>query len=246
MLENYKEIKKRVIEVLHTKTEIENRESIPQDNGIFSYNNGIKTYVGALFIDIIDSTKLFKEVEKELLARILRTFFREIIIILKSNSNYRQIGIRGDCVYAIYSAPTEEELSDILINAIEINTFQKMFQKILQQNQFINFKIGIGLGASETLIIRSGKKKGEINDNIWIGDAVIDASKLSSEAGRNNLDVIAIDSNFYKKIKYLKCNENEQYQNYFKEEYSPKLAETIYTCDMIICDFNEWIENGMK
>lgn len=35
MLENYKEIKKRVIEVLHTKTEIENRESIPQDNGIF-------------------------------------------------------------------------------------------------------------------------------------------------------------------------------------------------------------------
>ena len=51
---------------------------------------------------------------------------------------------------------------------------------------------------------------------------------------------------FYKKIKYLKCNENEQYQNYFKEEYSPKLAETIYTCDMIICDFNEWIENGMK
>ena len=92
---------------------------------------------------------------------------------MKSNSNYRQIGIRGDCVYAIYSAPTEEELSDILINAIEINTFQKMFQKILQQNQFINFKIGIGLGASETLIIRSGKKKGGINDNIWIGETGI-------------------------------------------------------------------------
>lgn len=75
MLENYKEIKKRVIEVLHTKTEIENRESIPQDNGIFSYNNGIKTYVGALFIDIIDSTKLFKEVEKELFSKNFKNIF---------------------------------------------------------------------------------------------------------------------------------------------------------------------------
>ena len=246
MIENYKEIKKRVIEVLHTKTEIENRESIPQDNSVLSYNNAIKSYVGALFIDIIDSTTLFKEVEKELLARILRAFFREIIIILKSNNNYRQIGIRGDCIYAIYSAPTAEELSDILINAIEINTFQKMFQKILEQNHFTTFKIGIGLGASENLIIRAGKKKSGINDNIWIGDAVVDASKLSSEAGRNNHDVIAIDSNFYKKIKYLKCNENEQYQKYFKEDYSSKLGESIYTCDMIICDFNDWIEKGMK
>ena len=50
----------------------------------------------------------------------------------------------------------------------------------------------------------------------------------------------------YKKIKYLKCNENEQYQKYFKEDYSSKLGESIYTCDMIICDFNDWIEKGMK
>ena len=55
----------------------------------------------------------------------MRAFCSEIIDILRKNDNYRQIGIRGDCIYAIYSTPKQSDLHAILDDAILINTFQK-------------------------------------------------------------------------------------------------------------------------
>ncbi len=70
---------------------------------------------------------MFKNENEERVARLMRAFCQELIIILKENSNYRQIGIRGDCVYAIYTVPTSDDINRILNDAIVVNTFQKMF-----------------------------------------------------------------------------------------------------------------------
>ncbi len=128
---DYNEAKKRIFGILNSKTEIELKDSIPNSDSEFTYENGIRTWVGALFVDIRNSMNYFKNNKDELVARVMRAFCSEIITMLNQNNKYRQIGIRGDCVYAIYSVSNKQDLSSILIDAFYINTFQQLFQKIL-------------------------------------------------------------------------------------------------------------------
>lgn len=244
-INEYEESRKRVEEILNSKTKIKEIMSISNDEDGFTYVNGVKTFIGALFIDIRNSTDYFKNNDSEKVARIMRAFTSEIIKILRKNENYVQIGIRGDCVYAIYSAPYKNDLEKIMSDACYINTFQKMFQKILEKKQWPLFKVGIGLGASIDLVIKVGEKGTGISDNVWIGDAVIDASKLSNEGNTNNISPIVMDICFYDNIKDFKCNEKLTYDSYINQYYSKKLNTSAYHCDMIITSFNEWIKNMM-
>jgi len=176
----------------------------------------------------------------------MRAFCSEIIDILRKNDNYRQIGIRGDCIYAIYSTPYQSDLHAILNDAILINTFQKMFNKLLSENSFPTFSIGIGLGASKDLIVKAGKKGTGIRDYIWIGSAVVNASKLSSQGNRDFFKPIVMDSTFYFNIKEFKANEDYSYSDYFSKKKSIKLDEYVYHADMIYCEYDNWINRGMK
>ena len=243
---DYKDGKNRINDILNSKTKIKELDSIPKDESQFTYENGIKSWVGALFVDIRDSSAYFKENKSEHVARIMRAFCSEIISILNKNDNYRQIGIRGDCVYAIYSVPLKDDIKNILNDAIMINTFNKMFQKILNNNNLNTFKIGIGLGASKDLIIKAGKKGTGISDNIWIGNAVIDASKLSNQGNKDEFKPIVMDSVFYENIKDYNANKEHKYSHYFNLKKSVTLNENVYHGSMIYNDFNDWIDEGMK
>lgn len=243
---DYKEGRKRINAILNSKTKIKESTSIPKYESEFTYENGISTWVGALFVDIRDSTVYFKENKSEHVARIMRAFCSEIITILNKNDNYRQIGIRGDCIYAIYSAPLQADLINILNDAIMINTFNKMFQKILENNNLKTFKIGIGLGVSKDLIVKAGKKGTGISDNIWIGDAVIDASKLSNQGNKYGFKPIVMDANFYYNIKDYKADEKYQYSHYFEERKSNILYTNVYHGYMVYPGFNDWIDSEMR
>lgn len=243
---NYYESKKRVYDILNSKTKIEKKDYIPSNDSEFTYENGIKAWVGAMFLDIKESSKLFKKYNEEKLARILRAYFSEIVGILKLNNNYRQIGIRGDCVYAIYSVSTKDDLKKIFSDSILINTFNKMFQKILVNSNFVSFEIGIGLGLSETLIVKTGQKFSGINDNVWIGESVVDASKLSGQGNRDGFETIVMNELFFNNIKEFNANPEHNYSYYISSKYSYKSQSIVYQCDMINIHYNKWIDGGMK
>lgn len=80
---NYEESRKRIEEILNSKTQIEEVDSISNDEDGFTYENGVRTWVGAMFIDIRNSTDYFKYNNPEKVARIMRAFTSEIIGILK-------------------------------------------------------------------------------------------------------------------------------------------------------------------
>lgn len=243
---DYKEGKKRIIDILSSKTVIEIKDKIPENDSDFTYGNGIKTFVGALFVDIRNSTEYFKNNKEDIIGRVMRAFCSEIITILQEDSNFRQIGIRGDCIYGIFSASYQDDLKEILEEAILINTFQEMFQIILENYSMPTFKIGIGLGASQDLVIKAGKKGTGISDFIWIGNAVIDASKLSSQGSTDNFKPIVMDNCFYTNIKDKKANNFYTYSHYCNNKYSQKLGECVWDCDMVRINFDNWIKGGMK
>ncbi len=195
---NYKNSKSNIVNILKSKTKIEEKEKIPKDQE-FTYENGISCWVSAIFVDIKNSSELFKT-RDEKLARLLRAFTSELITIMQDFDNYNQIGIRGDCVYAIYSTPKQRDIKSVFGIATKINTFMKMFNKLLQQEHYSTIGVGIGLGCDKELIIKAGRSGTGINDKIWIGKAVVDAANLSSVANRHGYDKIAMSTCFHSNI----------------------------------------------
>lgn len=203
---NYRNSKANIVNILSSKTQIEKKEKIPVDNE-FTYANGIRCWVSSIFVDIKNSTELIKN-QDEKLARLLRAFTSEIITIFQDFDKYNQIGIRGDCVYAIYSTPEKQDICSVFHIAIMVNTFMKMFNKLLGENSYPYVGIGIGLGCGKELIIKTGRSGTGINDKIWIGDAVVDAANLSSIANRNNHKKISMSEDFYLNISQSDYKDN--------------------------------------
>ena len=171
----------------------------------------------------------------------MRAFTSELITIFQDFDNYNQIGIRGDCVYAIYSTPKQNDIKKVFNIAVKINTFMKMFNKILTQQGYSNIGVGIGLGCDKQLIIKAGRSGTGINDKIWIGDAVVDASNLSSIANRYGNDKITMNRCFYSNLQ--KYYEGKDWFHLISN--SRYFNESFYECDVINIEFNEWIEEGM-
>src|SRR5690554_846161 len=109
---DYKKSKENIHDILTNKTKVEKR-SIPKNDAEFTYDNGIKSWIGAIFIDIVDSTSLFKNQNEDIISRVIRSFSSEIIDILKSDDNLRKLGLRGDSVYAVYSTEYKSDLLSI-------------------------------------------------------------------------------------------------------------------------------------
>ena len=238
---NFKDSKSNIVNILKSSTPIEEKHTIPIDEK-FTYSNGITCFVSAIFVDIKNSSELFKT-KDEKLARLLRAFTSEIITIFQDFNKYNQIGIRGDCVYAIYSTPKKTDINEVFNVAVKINSFMKMFNVLLQQNKYPTIGVGIGLGCDKEIVIKAGRTGTGINDKIWIGNAVVDAANLSSVSNRNGYDKIAMNCCFYENIidfddndkswfKYVKCV--EKFNGYF------------YQCNVVNSEFEEWINGGMK
>lgn len=115
-----------------------------------------------------------------------------------------------------------------------------MLNKLLSQNNLPNIEAGIGLATSKTLVIKTGRKDVGINDKIWIGNSVVDASNFSSIANKEGYSSIVMSPYFYKHIiKYeRKIEEN---LTKVKSEYG-----YCYMGNFIIPNFKNWIKNGMK
>lgn len=248
MAYNYEASRDRVDDILSSKTEVVKKDQIPSSDSEFTYANGIKSWVGAIFIDMVGSSELCKSADENT-ARVFRAFCSEIIAVLKDDPNYRQIGIRGDCVYSINSTPNKTDLVEMFYSAVRIHTFLKMYRKQLENHGFKPIKAGIGLGCSEDLIIKAGQSGSGINDKVWIGKAVVDASQLGDKAYRNGVKPIAMSSLFYSNIHESLEKTNENYKEWIKpyksNPYSYYASADFYHCDIVFRDFEKWIDDNV-
>ena len=69
---NFVDGNKKIKEILNNTTSIK-KENVPKDDSQFTYGNGVKSWIGSIFIDIIGSTKLIKENDELIVSKILRS-----------------------------------------------------------------------------------------------------------------------------------------------------------------------------
>lgn len=242
---DYKKGKKRVKDILDNKLEVIEQNKLPKDEE-FTFNNGYYSWVTGIFVDIRDSSTLFSEGDKEKVSKIIRSFTSEIIEILRNDDNLREIGIRGDCVYAIYTTPDKSDILEIADKSFYINTYMKMLNKLLENKKFPKISVGIGVSTSKELVVKAGRKDVGINNMVWIGDAVTKASNLSSLGNKNGLNPIVFSQLSYDNfIEQLVKNDGEKARGWLTKRYSKDYG-TYYDTALVKKDFNAWINDGMK
>lgn len=169
--------------ILNNKLEVIEKR-IPSDSS-FTFENGYYGWVTGIFVDIRDSSKLFADEDRVKVAKIVRSFTSEIIEILRDDDDLREVGIRGDCVYAVYATPGKLDEYELADKTFYVNTYLKMLNKLLQKRDYPTIRAGIGMSTAQELVIKAGRKDVGINNKVWIGSAVTKASNLSSLGSKN-------------------------------------------------------------
>lgn len=242
---DYKERKKKVEEILDNTDAVIEVNKFPRDAD-FTYTNGYKAWASAIFVDLRDSTSLFSKEDYDVeIAKVIRGFTSEIIEILRkdtTDTELKEIGIRGDCVYAVYSTSTINDIYDISNRAVYINTYMKMLNKLLENRGLPTIKAGIGLATKETLAVKAGRKSSGIHNLVWIGESVAKASKLSDLGNKNGVGPIVMSGTFH--FNYLK-EATEKEKSFWTKKTDSAYGE-YHHGNVIISDFNSWISDGMK
>ncbi|MFS7394288.1 adenylate/guanylate cyclase domain-containing protein [Carnobacterium maltaromaticum] len=244
---DYKARKEKLEEILDGMDKINEVSVLPRD-GDFTYKNGYKAWVSAIFIDIRNSTELISDNSELDVAKVIRGFTSEIIEILRKDSdNLKEIGIRGDCVYAVYSVPYQKDIFNLAKRAYYVNTYLEMLNSELSKRKLPNIKAGIGLASSKTLVVKAGRHSSGINNLVWIGESVAMACNLANIANKEGNKPIVLSGNFYYNYSdYINNSvpDSKTTLTYFEKKYSERYGD-YYSGNVIIKTFYDWINNGM-
>lgn len=242
---DYRKSKERVENILDNELKVIEQGKLPHDDA-FTFTNGYYSWVTAIFVDIRDSASLFADEDKEKVSKIIRSFTSEIIEILRDDDNLREIGIRGDCVYAVYTTPQKSDIYELADRTFWINTYMKMLNKLLTERSLPTIRVGIGMSSAQELVVKAGRKDVGINSKVWIGEAVTKAAHYSSKGNKDGNSALIYSScsynNFIDELEEIDTDKKPK--EWFKYRYDGDIG-WYYTADIIKTGFNEWIADGM-
>ena len=243
---DYKKGKERIEDILDNELKVIEQSEVPTDTA-FTFSNGYYSWVSAIFVDIRDSSTLFADEDKEKVSKVIRSFTSEIIEILRNDDNLREIGIRGDCVYGIYTTPQKSDVLELADKTFYINTYMKMLNKLLQERSLPEIKVGIGMSTSQELVVKAGRKDVGINSKVWIGKAVTRASNFSSLGNKKGNAALVYSSCSYSNFidELQKIDSDKDVKSWFTY-HSDEGNGAYYTANIVKTGFDRWITNDMK
>lgn len=203
------------------------------DREQLTYSNGFYGMCSAVFIDIRDSSGLTEKHKRPTLAKIYRAFISEMVAVLNSDMNVREVNIVGDCVWAVYKTPYTVDINNVFSVVAQAHTLLKLLNLHYRKNGIDPISIGIGVDYGRVLMIKAGFSGSKINDVIYMGDVVNQAAHLAHEAGRGWHDPIYVGGTFA-------SNLEDENRSLLKTNWMPGV-ETVYTGDIVSSVMNKWI-----
>lgn len=237
---NYLDSISRIDDYLNNHNDYQECEDIPARNRL-TYSNGFYVDCYAIFVDIRSSSKLPEQHQKRVLARIYRSYISELTAIMQDFSNCKEINIVGDCVSGIFSHNTKDDVMQPFQAAYTINGVVQILNHKLEQKGWSPIKIGIGLASGKALMIQAGFKGSGLNDVVWMGDVVNQASNLCNIANKNGNEVIVVSNEVYDDL-YGKCGTyGIPYQKMLRK---PHLSDDFYTGNIILTVIDNWLKDN--
>ena len=177
----------------------DNKSSIPSRDKL-TYKNGYYVNVTALFIDIVDSSKLTDGNKRPTLAKMYRAFLSECVAIMNSWEMCKEININGDCVWGVFETPKKSDVDDVISVAAQLNSMIKILNYKLQKKKYDTISVGIGIDDGRALMVKAGYSGSGINEIVWMGDVVNTACHLANKAGRGIRNRIIVTEQIYSNL----------------------------------------------
>ena len=168
----------------------------PRDDLTFS--NGFYAYCSALFVDIRDSSKLPDKHKRPVLARLYRSFVSEMVAVFAGYEKVREVNIVGDCVWAVYNTPYQDDINSVFARAFVANSMVDILNKELEKRGITTIKVGIGMSYGRALMIKAGYEGSGMNDVVYMGDVVNAAAKLAAQGNKTWSDRTLMVSDVFK------------------------------------------------
>ncbi len=215
-------------------SKFEDSKVIPNRDKL-TYENGYYVNVGAIFVDIRQSSTLTDTHKRPKLAKLYRSYISEVVAILNSYSECKDINIVGDCVSGIFEAQTRSQLQNMFSASSRINSLINILNYKLKKKDIIQISIGIGLDYGRALMIKAGYLGSGINDVVWMGDVVNSASNLCNKANKSSTKVMLISEALYGNL----SDHQKGLLNYNK-------GEKCYEGDTINNEMEKWYKENCK
>lgn len=227
----------RLDEILNADSKsYEEKDRIPKRSSL-TYTNGFYVNCTAVFVDICDSSRYPEKHTRPVLAKIYRSFISEVIAIFNDNENCREVNVQGDCVWAVFDTPYQKDLRNVLFNCAQVNSLINILNFKLQQKEYKTFRVGIGVDYGRALMIKAGYNGSSINEVVWMGDVVNQASNLCSYGNQSSNDnIIMISSIVYQNLENTK---EEMWRDWFT--WNP--SRSCYHGNIISEDMDNWLRD---
>ena len=214
----------------------DNGSSIPSREKL-TYNNGYYVNVTAVFIDIVNSSKLTDGHKRPTLAKMYRAFLSECVAIMNSWKMCKEININGDCVWGVFETPLKSDIDNIISVAAQLNSMINILNYKLKKKQYDIINVGIGIDYGRALMVKAGYSGSGINEIVWMGDVVNTACHLANKAGRIFRKTIIVTENIY-------CNLNDANKDLLSSYIDGQVVR--YEGDIVRTDMEDWYKENCK
>jgi class 3 adenylate cyclase len=218
----------------------EELNSIPVRDKL-TYTNGFYVNCSAIFVDIRESSKLTGEHLRPKLAKLYRVFISEVVAVMNGSDLCNEINIIGDCVSGVFNTPHKENIDGVFHIAAKISSLIKVMNYKFKKNDIEQIRVGIGISYGRALMIKAGYNGSSINDVVWMGDVVNEASKLSNKADNN---YIIVSSAIYNKLN--DHNKNLLIGGIWTNYYSSGIMDDYYRGNVVHTPMNDWYNENCK
>lgn len=216
----------------------EEKNEIPRRDSL-TYTNGFYVNCTAVFVDICGSSELPQIHKRPVLAKIYRSFISEVIAIFNGNYTCKEINVQGDCVWAVFDTPYQNDIMNVLHCCAQVKSLIDIINFKLEKKKYKTFKVGIGVDYGRALMIKAGHKGSTINDVIWMGDVVNQASNLCAFGNKGSIQPIVISSTIYSNLVTTK---NEEWKEWFTFDGK----HNFYHGDIINREMDNWLKNQKR
>ncbi len=237
--------KKNIIDILSNSNLPKEVKKIPKNKEFIHEFAGIKVWASVVNVRIINYSEITtnKNINQKIM--VLKALNTELIEIMSSTELLREYRVVGENIYAIYSAPLKSNINTVSNILTLINSFFKMFNKILASKKVNEINYCISMSTDTEYIVSSKTNFEEfetmrIDNLIHIGNVVFNSIKMCTF--NQPLRIIYDNTSYINFIDtWEKDNENcKSWFTDFKEE-----SKTYHTCSVVRKNFDKWIDEGM-
>lgn len=224
----------RIKTILNSAETFEELDDIPSRTKL-TFSNGFYVYCTALFIDIRGSSDLSDQHKRPVLGKIYRAYLSECVAVINSDPNCREVFINGDCVSGIFSTLNKTDIDGVFSTTAKLNALVNILNWELENKGYTPIKCGIGLAYGRALMLKAGYSGSGINDVIWMGDVVNDASNLCNQGNKPGYRPVQVSA-----VVYNNLNDDN------KKLLYPLIVSSDYEGDVVNIEMNNWLEDQKK